>query len=275
MNYLERYLNTIECDNTKTAYRYNINQMLEYINKDINLITYGDLTNYKEHFSKQYSTNSMAQKIRCLRSYFDYLYYELEAIDTNPIISKKGLRLKEDKVKEREQTYYTMEDIKELIKQGKNPRDKAIIATYAMIGLRASELVNLTLEDYEAKIAVVTTKGSKPREIIFNDVCQKYINEYLKVRKDSKYNNLFISNQSTPMKPTVINRTLKCLAKRADLEGNIHNHSIRHTCVSEVAKRTDIETARQFIGHASCSTTMMYMHTTNQEVRNVAMAMGL
>lgn len=270
-NYLERFLSKQNSKHTRTAYEYNVNQMLDYVDKDVNNITFGDLVDYKEHFSKRYSSNSMAQKIRCLRSYFDYLYYDIEVIDSNPIVNKKGLRIKEDKVVEKKQTYFPMVDIKQLIQNGKNSRDKAIIAVFATIGLRVSELIELTLEDYKRKTVTIITKGEKEREIIFNESCCKYVDQYLKDRKQSECNNLFISNQRTPMRPEVINRTLKVIAKQKD----IHPHSIRHSVVSEVLKEYDIETARQFIGHSNIATTMRYVHSTNEEVRNVAIGMSI
>ena len=275
MNYIEKFLDRNDSKNTKTAYKYNLVQMLEYIGKSENEIEYGDLIDYKEHFSKKYSTNSMAQKIRCIRSYFNYLYFELEVIDHNPATNMRGKNIKEDKIHQEKQRYYTMEEIKLLIANAKNDRDKAIIAVLTTTGIRASELINLTLEDYEKKIVVIITKGKVNREIMFNDFACEYVDKYLSTRKESEYNNLFISNQGTPMKDNCLNKTLKTNAKRAGLPTDIHMHSVRHTVVSNVLENYDLETARQFIGHASASTTLRYCHTTNNKVRNVAMSMGM
>ena len=280
---METYLNNFlqpMSENTRIAYRNNIEQLLNYINKPLNDITYGDLIDYREHFETQYSFNSMAQKVRSINSYFDYLYNEREVIDSNPTYNRNNEKFKPVKIrgmKERKQVYYPMETLHTLLEYTTNPRDKAVIALYATTGLRFSELANLTLEDYENKVTTIIAKGNKKKVVLFNDSACKYIDEYLKVRKESEYNNLFISNQGTPMRNESLNRTWKCIAKRAGFEHPelIHNHSFRHTAISEVLKRSDLETTRRFAGHSSATTTTRYIHSTDKEVMGVAMSLSI
>ena len=116
------------------------------------------------------------------------------------------------------------------------------------------------------------TKGRKARDIFFNETACKYIDEYLKDRLESEYNNLFISNTHKPMNPQALNRTLKVIAKRAGLPTDITNHQLRHTCISYIVKQSDLETARQFIGHSTTAMTSKYTHSTNKEVVNLSNA---
>ena len=276
-NYIERFLERTTSNNTKETYRYALTQMLEYVDKPESEITYGDLVDYKEHFSKQYSTGTMALKIRCMRSYFNYLYFDAELISQNPTVNKRGRSIKENKIQKKQETYYTMDDVKLMIEHSNKARDRAIIAVLMTIGLRVSELINLTLSDYsnDNKTATIITKGNKKRKIIFNPICQEYVDEYLKVRPAVSDDNLFISNQGNKMSRNCINLMLKKCAKMAGLPTDIHAHSLRHTVISEVLQKKDLETARQFIGHASANTTLNYTHTTNTRVRDVAMSIGM
>lgn len=275
--YLDGFLST-KANNTKIAYKTNIEQMLDYINKPLEDITYGDLVDYREHFQVNYSYNSMAQKIRCINAYFDYLYAERQVIESNPTYDRNNKKLRPVKFngikEEKEQVYYTMDDIKALIEASKNSRDKAIIATYVSTGIRVNELINLTLEDYNKKFVKIITKGHKPRYIEFNDTLCGYIDEYLKTRKDTDNNNLFISNQGTPMTRSALNKTLKCIAKRAGLNCDIHNHSLRATAITEVMRNSDLKTAQEWVNHSSANTTLRYLRTTEEDVHNMYNALG-
>lgn len=274
MNVIETYLNTLNSKNTKVTYNRAILDMFEYLNnKNVQDITNIDLQNYRSYLFDKFSDNTVQTKLRAVDSFFKFLF-ENYMIKVNPSVGRDGkpLSLKKRIEKVRTKTYIPMEQSVKLIDYGKNSRDRAIIAVYLTTGVRVSELINLTLEDYQNKHAVIMTKGRKARDIFFNETACKYIDEYLKDRIESEYNNLFISNTHKPMNPQALNRTLKVIAKRAGLPTDITNHQLRHTCISYIVKQSDLETARQFIGHSTTAMTSKYTHSTNKEVVNLSNA---
>jgi len=62
------------------------------------------------------------------------------------------------------------------------------------------------------------------------------------------------------------------LLKRADikkrtLKGSASWHGLRHTFGSAMVRRTDLETVRDLMGHASVTTTAQYLHTDEDRKR--------
>lgn len=274
---LDKYLGTLKNENTKKTYEKAISDMLSYIGKDYKDVNDLDLIDYKQHLinDMDYSDSTIQTKLRAIDSFYGWLYNSYQ-INHNPTVARNGkeLRLGKSIEPKRKKTYIPMERAIDLIKVGKNTRDKAIIAVYLTTGIRVSELINLTLGDYKKKHTVIVTKGRKNRDILFNETACRYIDEYLKYRKDCDYDNLFISNQNTPMSVCSLNNTLKVLAKRANLPTDITNHQLRHSVITYAVKNSDIETARRFIGHSTCAMTAHYTHSTNDEVSNLSKAIS-
>lgn len=145
-------------------------------------------------------------------------------------------------------------------------------------GLRIHELIALTVEQFNNRdeyngIDLTVTKGSKERTIYLDEKTVNIINEYLAVRKESEYNNLFISNGGKPMDASCIRKTLKNTARRSgkftDEEiGSLCNHTLRHSFANELEKAgVPLETISNSMGHSSIQTTMIYLDLNKQNIR--------
>lgn len=257
-SFLARY----NSEETKTSYKKNLLDMFNHINKPLNDIELADLDGYV--YSLDICNSSKAQRVSTIKSFFKYLN------QVNLVNKNVALELQAPSYKNAIKDYVPFEEAKKMIDAGKNPRDKAIVATYLSLGLRVAELVNLTLDDYAKDKMIIKTKGDKDRIMFLSDSARKYIDEYLKTRKDSEYDNLFISNARKPMLPRALNNTLKVLANRADIDKNVSNHSLRHSLITELIEHNGIEPARVFIGHSDIQTTQRYSHINEGIVKNMA-----
>lgn len=271
MTNLEKYIVSLKADkkslNTIVAYSKDIQQMLDFVKKDESDIEYMDLVLWKESIS-ELSSASVARKIVSVRHYLEFLV-DIDIISKNP-----AKKLKAPKINNKEKDYITKEEVLTMIENGKNPRDKAIIATYLSTGLRVSELIGLNLSDLDSEKSIINTKGNKDRIIFINEDCKKLIDDYIKVRKDG-CDNLFVSNQGTPMDRVCISRMLKVVAKRSGINKDISNHSLRHSFVSTIAEEHGVEVARVAVGHSSISTTQKYTHTRESVIRDVMLGFKL
>lgn len=271
MTNIELYINSLKGEKksqrTIDSYVDTIDKMLTFINKSENKITYADLTKWRATIG-HLASSTIYQRTEAVKSYFNFLR-KIGAIEKNIAEDLEGVRYKN-----KQRDYIPFEDVVTMIDYGKNPRDKAIIATYLTIGLRATELINLTLQDYLNGFAVITTKGDKERTIYFNETCSKYINDYLKVRKDSGIDNLFVSNQGNHMNVQCISNTLKVVAKRAGIEENISNHTLRHSITTKICNEQGVDNAQAFIGHSNIQTTLRYVHKTQEQIKNTAMGIS-
>ena len=157
-------------------------------------------------------------------------------------------------------------------------RDFAIITLFLNCGMRLSELVGINIKDIifsECKMTVIG-KGNKERTIYLNKACMNAINAYLNVRPkegikyDSK-NALFLSER----RERISNRTVQYIVKqellKAGLDINKYSvHKLRHTAATLMYQygQVDIRALQELLGHASISTTEIYTHVNNEQVRN-------
>ena len=259
MNTLNLYLGTLRNENTKTSYGKDLKSMLNFINKDEVDITLADLLSWVNNMQNNGNASAtIARRVGSAKRYFEFLY-DMEIIKTNP--TKK---LKAPKIVNKVEPTLTSQDISDIIECATNPRDKAIVATLASTGMRISELINITLDDFEGNDIHIIGKGSKRRMVHINDKTMGYIHDYLSVRKDG-VDNLFVSNQHTPMHPNNVNNMLKKLANKAGVDKNIHNHSLRHLwATSMLDHNVPLERIQLCMGHSDISVTTRYAKIRNE-----------
>ena len=265
-------------DGTIEMYLKNINYFLESIgNKNILEITRKDVKQYM--LALQTSDSTYNQRLASIRTLYKVLAYILD--DENIIDVTFGL-VAISKVEHEHKIPLTELERKLILKHCKNDRDYAIVLTLLSSGIRISELIGLTLDDYNnrdenGKITLTITKGSKVRNIWLNeDVC-KAIDKYLTTRKICDYNNLFISNGGTPMLQSSCARTMKILAKRAGLDDDridkICCHTMRSSYASNLAdKGVSIQKIATAMGHSNIQTTYnSYITMDDSEVMTAFM----
>lgn len=270
MENMELFLKNLQGEgkskNTIVNYQKDVRDMLSFVNKNEDIITVEDLVVWKASLDT-YASASVYRKISAVKSYFGFLN-GINRIKNNP-----AKNLKNVKVKNKEKPYIPMEEAVDLIKHGKNARDKAIVAMYLSTGLRVSELIRITLEQYKNDDIYIETKGGSFRRVYLNQSCREYVDKYLETRKNGA-ENLFVSNQGTPMRPECINRTLKNIAKRAGITKNISNHSLRYTFVSDVCDNYGIRVAQETIGHKSIKTTERYSKVKEEKIKDVMLSIA-
>lgn len=265
-------------DGTIEMYLKNINYFLESIgNKNILEITRKDVKQYM--LALQTSDSTYNQRLASIRTLYKVLAYILD--DENIIDVTFGL-VAISKVEHEHKIPLTELERKLILKHCKNDRDYAIVLTLLSSGIRISELIGLTLDDYNnrdenGKITLTITKGSKVRNIWLNeDVCRA-IDKYLTTRKICDYNNLFISNGGTPMLQSSCARTMKILAKRAGLDNDridkICCHTMRSSYASNLAdKGVSIQKIATAMGHSNIQTTYnSYITMDDSEVMTAFM----
>ena len=222
-----------------------------------------------------------ARKISTIRIFFSYLTQKVNLLETNPTQN-----LETPKLDKRMPKYLSLDDSKKLLNVTANiddenkERDFAIITLFLNCGLRLSELVGINIQDIEFneyKLNVIG-KGNKERTIYLNKACINAINNYISVRpkegikNDSKASNkaLFLSKR----KERISNRTVQYIVekelRKAGLDTSKYSvHKLRHTAATLMYQygNVDIRALQELLGHESISTTEIYTHVNNEQVR--------
>lgn len=160
-------------------------------------------------------------------------------------------------------------------------RDKALLETLFSTGLRVSELAQLDKDQInldKGEFGIIG-KGRKERIVFLSDAAKEWIGKYLGQRKDT-YKPLFIrySGKEDPskggekMRLTVrsIERTLEKYVKKAKIPIKATPHTLRHSFATDLLiNGADIRSVQEMLGHANISTTQIYTHITNKQLKEV------
>ena len=118
-------------------------------------------------------------------------------------------------------------------------------------------------------------KGNKIRSIFMEQIIYEAIMDYLPERekmlngRENKY--LFVSNKTAntgkKMSRQNTNTNIKKYCKRAGIDKDIHNHSLRHTALTTMSEMgMSITKVQAIAGHESVTTTNRYVHTKTEDV---------
>ena len=158
-------------------------------------------------------------------------------------------------------------------------RDRAILELLFSTGLRVSELANLKIEQVNLKREEFTVrgKGGKLRIVYISSTAKDALQAYLAKRRDaSPY--LFVCHdraqkgraQHAGLTPRSIQRLVEHYAVQAGITKHITPHTLRHTFATDLLMGgADIRSVQSMLGHASITTTQIYTHITNQQMKEV------
>ena len=252
---------------------------------DLKKITLEDIHAYVSHLAidNRSKATTRARKISTIRIFFKFLTVKEKILEVNP-----AQNLETPKLEKRMPKYLSLEQSQKLLNTANNEdnrnykRDFAITTLFLNCGMRLSELVGININDIdfsECKMTVIG-KGNKERTIYLNKSCMRAINDYLAsrpsptlIKHDSKNSEkaLFLSEQ----KKRISNRTVQAIiTKELKLAGldskNLSVHKLRHTAATLMYQygNVDIRALQELLGHQSISTTEIYTHVSNEQVRD-------
>ncbi len=291
--------------NSVKEYNYDLNMFFKYIKlhfkmtnetdfkmiviKDIDIatvkkITAEDILSFLSYLALNQNCKpaTRARKISTLRIFFSYLAQKAKLIEINP-----AQNIETPKKEKRMPKYLSLDDSKKLLNvtldddDMNKERDYAIITIFLNCGLRLSELVEINIKDIdfsENKLNVIG-KGNKERTIYLNKACIHAIESYLKVRPvegiklDNKKSKdaLFLSKRRERISKRTVQYIVDKELKKAGLDTTKYStHKLRHTAATLMYQYggVDIRALQELLGHESISTTEIYTHVNNEQVRN-------
>ena len=168
----------------------------------------------------------------------------------------------------------------------KDLRDKAILELLFSTGLRVSELCSLTNDfDFKRDEISIRGKGGKVRVVFISDEAKNAVKKYLDARKDMN-DALFVQidtdkipknenvknlkEKASPLTRRSIERIVKQHAIKAGITKKVTPHVIRHSFATDLLNNgADIRSVQVMLGHSNISTTQIYTHVTDKQLREI------
>lgn len=215
-------------------------------------------------------SSTRQRKLVSLKSYLEYLFSEMDVLGplhqriplpkvkkTLPKIIDKNVLVKAFEAMAREQK--------------NDKRNYALLVLMYGVGLRVSEVVNLTWDDIlfdTQQILIKHGKGDKDRVVPLMD----YVTDALNDLVENKYTNksIFINYKGAKISVRGVQKIVKVFAKKNGLPEQFSPHWLRHAFASHVlTSGVSLEALRVALGHSSLATTEKYLHVSIQELSGI------
>jgi integrase/recombinase XerC len=226
--------------------------------------------------SGSYSAVSVHRKISCLRVFYKYL--RKEGIITTDPLEKVVLpkRKKTLPVFVEEESMAKLLDNDNFGDSMAGIRNRTIIEMLYLTGMRRAELIGLHDRDLDLDNALVkvTGKRNKQRIIPLTKRFVATIREYITFRNVSTTLHtegwLFVTDKGNKLYDKyVYNIVNQYLAMVTTIEKK-SPHILRHTFATHMLNHgADLNTIKEFLGHANLSATQIYTHNTFEKLKKI------
>ncbi|MBI4215170.1 MAG: tyrosine-type recombinase/integrase [Parcubacteria group bacterium] len=297
LNWIQRFLEYLEIEKNRSAgtiknYHFYLKRFDSWCQKqnitDISHVDLETIRKYRLALNRLYKENqetlsdkTQSYHLIALRSFFKYL-----AKSDIPALAPEKIEL--GKSQPRTVAFLEVNDVEKLLNAPERfpqleilqKRDKAIIETLFSTGLRVSELVKLKKEDINLERGEfpVRGKGGKMRIVFLSERTIKAIKNYFDNRQDfSEY--AFIrhdkadtekNGQQAFLSTRSVQRLIDKYRKTAGIVQEISPHTLRHSFATDLLiNGADLRSVQELLGHRSITTTQIYTHITNKQLKQV------
>lgn len=238
-------------------------QLFEQLNKQPEEIEVDDVKQFMAEKLTEKSSSSIILFLAAIK----YAY-------TNILKKDVTLGIKRPKKEKRIPTVMTKEEVKRLINSIYSDKSRLMVSMLYACGFRISELINLNIIDlnFLEKVGMVKqAKGKKDRVFNIPDFLISDLNKQIEFQKKLNHELLF-SNDETGKKLTASNieKIVRKAVKRAGIQKDVHCHTLRHSFATHLLENgVDLRSIQTLLGHSSISTTELYTHISNQQIKSI------
>ncbi len=230
-----------------------------------------------KELSSGVSKRSCKRRLCALRQYYKFLLRN-RYINDDPFvyISSPKVEKRFPRVLYKEQVYEILSENRQR-KDEFALRDQAILDLLYFSGLRASELVNVKLQDISLKQRLVRIigKGNKERIVPMSEECKSDIEKYLKfsrgdllAKTKEPQPNLILNNRGNPLTVRGLEYILDAIEEKTGTFVNLHPHILRHSFATNLLENgADLRVIQELLGHESINATQVYTHVSDKAMQ--------
>ena len=278
MEIIDNFINYILIEkglskNTALAYRTDLNTFFKYLeDKNIKFedIQHSQITDFLWQLkTSNLKPRSIYRMTESVRQFYKFLLSE-DIIKEDPTIYLSVQKLPNDLPdiltnKEVDTLLNSVSGIDDM-----SIRNRAMLELLYATGLRVSELISLKFDNInlEESFVKIIGKGNKERLVPFGQKAKIFLERYLRIRKKTNSDYIFLTRLKKPISRIEFWRQLKDISIKACITKNITPHTLRHSFATHLLTAgTDIRFVQEMLGHSSISTTQIYTHVSQERLK--------
>jgi integrase/recombinase XerD len=210
---------------------------------------------------------TIQRRLVAIRMFYDYLAYIREEDVPNPVLPRRHY-ISLGRHLPRDIPDGVIAKLFEAI--GSHLRDRTMFTLMLHAGLRVGELCHLRVSDVrinreQMPFLRLKGKGDRERVVYLSAAAAQLLDEYLKGRAEDSPARAFLNYQGEPISVTGIQLRLAHYCRRANIW--VTCHQLRHTYASRmIAADVPITSVQKLLGHASVTTTQLYVRVADGKV---------
>lgn len=285
-------------EKTVVSYQEDIDKFCDFIFKEGVLLGDVDIICIRNFLTEELnhgvSKRSCKRRLSSLKQFYKYMV-NVGYIKDNPFIFVSA-----PKVPTKYPHALYKDQIEEIFKRnaertdGLKNRDQAILYLLYYSGIRAMELVNLTIQSVSLKDRQVRVlgKGNKERIVPFSPECQKILKLYIDTdrkellkkylanqknkpaeEQDGLFPPLFFNAHGERLTTRGLEYILDAIEEKIGLYVGLHPHILRHSFATHLLENgADLRIIQELLGHESINATQVYTHVTEEAMKESYMA---
>ena len=248
--------------NTSELYRRSANRFLAFVGKPLHLVSLAEVQAFADHLAQKGLTASSQKSIlSVVKSLLSF------ATKTGVLAVNVGALVNPPKAKDTLNEKLLSElEVMTMIAHETDLRNRAILRTLYLLGLRVSELCDLKWKDLQQRPnggqLTVFGKGSKTRNVLMP--ASLWV-ELMQLRVDVGNDEpIFRSRKHSHdghLTRITVYEIVREAAKKAGIKRKVSPHYLRHAHASHSLDRgAPIHLVQQTLGHANIGSTSRYLH---------------
>ena len=262
--YSEKYL--------KKAVTPSFNRLQAFIPDIVlNLITSKDIDQF---ISSVYAKSKYAASLyhRTLKAAFN------KAMVWDYLVENPFNKIKSPKVAKSFPAYISVAELILILSKTDDQLLKDIFITAFYTGMRLNELLSMQWNWIDFSREVITIKNSNDfntknkieRVIPIHPKIKKILQAHLQICNQSKTSFIFYRKPGIKLNGEFISKQFKKAVRSAELNDNIHFHSLRHSFASALVQRgISLYAVKELLGHENIKTTQIYSHLQKNNLSQV------
>ncbi len=245
---------------TILAYKSDLEQLVDFLaqhNKALpSHIKQSDLEGFRDFLLNQkYTPKTVSRKLNAIKTFFRWIK-DKKIISSDPSQNVDHPKIKTSLPKFLSQLEYRA--LRDVVRT--DPRIAAIVELILQTGMRISEVANLKFDNIKKDRVVIESYATQPeRTVQLNRAALTAIEEYIRIRPNTKSEYLFVSKNGKPLAVRNIRAAIDRYMQKAEIPEYSVN-DLRTTFIVESLKRNvDLVTISHAVGHKRLSTTERYL----------------
>jgi integrase/recombinase XerD len=274
---IEEFLNHLKyergySENTTSSYGRDLKHFQEYLKSaQVNSLKNISRTHISAFISSLaglgLASSSIERHVAAVKSLFGHLVRE-GLIQSNPTSD-----IKPPKKSKKLPKALTFNEAKILVESPKSLRDRAIMELLYATGIRASELIQLSLNDMNLDVGFIKCfgKGGKERIVPLGASAAAAIKQYVKSeRKKSDSDALFLDKYGRPFTRQGLWSLVKKYVRASGIRQSATTHTLRHSFATHLLEGgADLRSVQEMLGHSDISTTQVYTSVSRERLKKV------